>query len=112
VSDASRRKFLAKSAKFLAGSAAFVSASALASSHGAKMHAGSVDGKAVDASAENTCATCQYWGGMRKVSEDKSQVMTQSMGWCNNPESMNYRKLTNPDHVMKKMGIWKKWAAL
>ena len=111
MSDESRRKFLSNSAKFLAGSAAFVSVNALASSHEEPIGSPG-EGKAIDAAATDTCATCQYWGGMRKVSEDKAQVEAQSMGWCNNPDSMNFRKLTNPDHVMQKTGIWKKWIAL
>lgn len=49
---------------------------------------------------------------MRKLSEDKSQVVAQSMGWCNNPESPNHAKLTAPDHLMAKPGIWKKWSAI
>jgi len=76
------------------------------------MHAGSGEGLAVDATAKDTCATCQFWGGMRKISEDKQQVIAQSMGWCNNPESMNHQKLTSADHQMQKAGIWRKWAAL
>ena len=112
MSDESRRNFLSNSAKLLAGSVAFVSVNALASSHEGPMHGASGEGTAIDATATDTCATCQYWGGMRKVSEDKAQVVAQSMGWCNNPDSMNFRKLTNPDHVMQKTGIWKKWIAL
>ncbi len=49
---------------------------------------------------------------MRKVSGDRKEVFAQSMGWCNNPDSPNYQKLTSADHQMKKPGIWKKWAAL
>jgi hypothetical protein len=49
---------------------------------------------------------------MRKVSKDKATVTAQSMGWCNNPDSPNYQKLTMADHEMKKTGVWKKWAAL
>jgi len=39
-------------------------------------------------------------------------VIAQSMGWCNNPDSRNYRKLTMPDYRMEKVGTWTKWAAL
>jgi hypothetical protein len=49
---------------------------------------------------------------MRKVSKDKTMVTAQSMGWCNNPNSMNYQNLTPADKVMKKTGIWKKWSAI
>jgi anaerobic selenocysteine-containing dehydrogenase len=111
MSDESRRNFLATSAKFVAGSAALACAGALASSQGQE-HASAGDGMHVDAAVKNTCGTCQYWGGMRKLSKDKNSVSAQSMGWCNNPESMNYHKLTAADHVMKKPGMWKKWPVI
>jgi hypothetical protein len=112
MSFESRRKFLANSGKLIVGSIALSSLAAQATEHEHHMHMGSGDGQAIDAAAKDRCATCQYWGGMRKVSEDKSQVITQSMGWCNNPDSPNYLKLTAADHEMKKPGIWKKWPAL
>ena len=76
------------------------------------MHHGSGEGLEVEASAKDTCGTCKYWGGMRKLSDDKSKVVAQSMGWCNNSDSMNFQKLTTADHKMKKAGIWKKWGAI
>ena len=111
MSDESRRNFLSSSAKLLAGSAVFASVGTYAGSHQHDHH-GAGDGMAIDAAANDTCGTCQFWGGMRKISEDKKTVKAQSMGWCNNPDSMNYQKLTSADHKMKKTGIWKKWAAL
>ncbi len=111
MSSESRRNFLAASGTLLATTATLGSFAAQASSHG-HMHHGSADGHAIDASTTDTCATCQYWGGMRKISKDKKQVFAQSMGWCNNPNSMNHQKLTMADHKMKKTGIWKKWGAL
>ena len=69
-------------------------------------------GLVISAAAQKTCATCQYWGGMRKLSTDKGQVTAQSMGWCNNPASPNYQKLTEADHEMTKPGVWKKWDLL
>ncbi len=111
MSSRTRRAFLSNSGQLVAGAIAFgaISAQAVAAEHD---HGSPGDGHAIDASAENTCATCQYWGGMRKISDDKSKVVAQSMGWCNNPESPNHKKLTAPDNEMKKAGIWKKWAAL
>ena len=110
----SRRQFLSTSARLIAGTAAVSSVGAYAASHGGhgKHHHGSADGMSIDAAAKDTCGTCQYWGGMRKRSEDGKTVHVQSMGWCNNPDSKNYRKLTSADHKMKKPGIWKKWPAL
>jgi anaerobic selenocysteine-containing dehydrogenase len=110
----SRRNFLTATGKLLIGTAALGSLAAHASEEQehAHMHGGSGDGLALDATAKATCATCQFWGGMRKISQDKKQVIAQSMGWCNNPDSPNHQKLTMADHQMKKAGIWKQWAAL
>jgi anaerobic selenocysteine-containing dehydrogenase len=110
MNDKSRRNFLSTSGKLLVSTAALGSLSAYAADE--HNHGGSGHGLAVDAAMENRCATCQFWGGMRKVSEDKKQVVAQSMGWCNNPDSPNHQKLTAADHHMKKAGIWKKWAVL
>jgi anaerobic selenocysteine-containing dehydrogenase len=112
MSIESRRKFLAASSTLLVGSVALGSVLAHASEEHAHMHGDSGDGQAIDATAKDTCATCQFWGGMRKISEDKKQVIAQSMGWCNNPDSPNHQKLTMADHRMKKPGTWKRWPAL
>jgi anaerobic selenocysteine-containing dehydrogenase len=106
----SRRNFLATSGKLLVGAAALGSLTTYAEE---EHHQGSSGhGFIVDSASQNRCATCQFWGGMRKVSNDKKQVIVQSMGWCNNPDSPNHQKLTAADHHMKKPGIWKKWAIL
>lgn len=108
----SRRHFLATSGKLFVGTVAFGSLAAHASEGQGHMHGGSGNGLVVDAMAKDTCATCQFWGGMRKISKDKTQVIAQSMGWCNNPDSPDYNELTMADHNMKKPDIWKKWPAL
>ena len=108
----SRRKFLATSGKLLVGTAALGAIGVQAAEEHAHMHGGAGNGLAIPASSENTCATCQFWGGMRKVSEDRTEVVVQSMGWCTNPDSPNHQKLTSADHQMKKTGIWTKWAVL
>ena len=112
MSVESRRRFLASSGRLLLSSVALGSIAAHAADEHAQMHGGRGDGLAIDASAENRCGTCQFWGGMRKISDDKKEVIAQSMGWCNNPDSPNHQKLTAADHEMKKPGIWKKWPAL
>jgi hypothetical protein len=112
MSSESRRKFLTDSGKLILGTVAFSSLAVQAAEHEHHMHMGSGDGHAVDANAKELCGTCQFWGGMRKISQDKQQVIVQSMGWCNNPDSPNHLKLTPADHQMKKPGIWKKWPAL
>ena len=109
MSENTRRKFLTTSVALVAGSAALGASSVIAGSHGGH---GEGMGMKIAADTKDTCATCQFLGGMRKVSKDKSMVTAQSMGWCNNPESMSYQKMTNADKKMQKTGIWKKWAAL
>jgi len=110
MSFETRRSFLAASSKLIVSTVALGSIAAHASEE--HEHGGPGHGLVVDASSENTCVTCQFWGGMRMISNDKKEVIAQSMGWCNNPESPNHQKLTPADHEMKKAGIWKKWAAL
>ena len=108
--ETSRRTFLSRAGKTLIGSAALASLPVvtIAMNH---QHGGG-NGMTVDADAKDTCATCNFWGGMRKLSKDKKQVIAQSMGWCNNPDSPNHNKLTAADHKMQKTGIWKKWSVI
>ena len=110
MNDESRRSFLTATGKLLVGAAALGSLTAHAAEE--HDHGGSGNGLVLDAAMESRCATCQFWGGMRKVSVDKKQVITQSMGWCNNPDSPNHQKLTAADHLMNKAGVWVKWAIL
>jgi anaerobic selenocysteine-containing dehydrogenase len=64
----------------------------------------------MDSNTEGQCATCKYWGGIRKLSKDGKTVSAQSLGYCNNPESYNYQKTTSPETgPMKK---WSKWGAI
>jgi hypothetical protein len=93
----------------LAGSLPVAQAAAEEATHA---HAPSADGEPLDAGAQNQCGTCQFWGGMRKISADHKSVFAQSLGWCNNPKSPNYGKLTNAHHEMTDPGIWTKWPAL
>jgi hypothetical protein len=75
-------------------------------------HTAGGDGLTLKASTTNRCATCNFWGGMRKLAADRKLVTAQSMGWCNNPKSPQHLKLTAPDHEMKVPGVWTKWGAL
>jgi hypothetical protein len=59
------------------------------------------------------CGTCEFWGGVRKISADGKTVSFESAGakgWCNNPKSPNYHKLTMPEQGP--MPMWRKWGAL
>lgn len=57
---------------------------------------------------EKACATCAFWGGLRKV-EKGGGVLATTLGVCGNPKSANYQKMTEPTHVMPQ---WTKWPAL
>jgi len=61
------------------------------------------------ANATGKCATCLFWGGVRQISRDRNTVAADGKGWCNNPDSPAYRKLTNPDQGAP---VWRKWDAL
>ncbi|MCP4406543.1 MAG: hypothetical protein GY807_02045 [Gammaproteobacteria bacterium] len=74
------------------------------------LNAHAEDGFTVDSASEGQCATCRYWGGVRKVSEDGKTITTQSLGWCNNPKSMSFQKMTPPD--FGPMKFWTRWDAL
>lgn len=63
----------------------------------------------IPASAQKKCATCQYWGGVRKVSKDGETVTADGKGWCNNPDSPAYQKKTKPDQGAP---VWEKWSVL
>ena len=56
------------------------------------------------------CATCQFWGGVRRVSKDKKTVHSETLGWCNNSASQNFQKKTTP--ISGPMRNWQKWDAL
>jgi anaerobic selenocysteine-containing dehydrogenase len=64
----------------------------------------------MSADTQSKCATCEYWGGIRKISMDGQAVLTQSLGWCNNPDSAHYNTLTTPE--TGPMKSWKRWQVL
>ena len=92
---------------------ALLSSRTLAAEHGgdhdALGHGGS-DGYVMSSSVEQHCVTCEFWGGQRRVSEDGKAITVGGLGWCNNPESPNFQKLTSPEHGPMK--TWRKWSAL
>lgn len=118
MSHEGRRKFLKNGGMFLA-SGVFGGAviSANAAEHEGHMDQGGhlksmkgIDAFVVDASQEGICATCRYWGGVRRATEDKKSVHCESLGWCNNPDSHHYQSKTTP--VTGPMDTWRKWEAL
>ncbi len=62
------------------------------------------------ASQVGVCATCKFWGGIRRVSPDKQTVYSESLGWCNNSASPNFQNKTTP--ISGPMKMWQKWDAL
>jgi hypothetical protein len=107
-----RRKVLAGTgAALLAG--AFAAASVRASAQddaGRAGHAKGVPAVVVDAKKEGICATCRYWGGTRRVAEDRTMVYAESLGWCNNADSPHFLTMRTPESGPMKG--WKKWEAL
>jgi hypothetical protein len=108
--DENRRKLLAAGGSLLAAGL-LASRGARASEHEGHSHpAKGVPSVAIEASREGVCATCRYWGGIRRASEDKKTVHAESLGWCSNPESHHYQAMTTPE--TGPMKSWKKWEAL
>lgn len=117
-----RRGFVIKSAALLLGSVlvpATVRRAAAEDKNAMKMGGmpmsdsmgeGGTDGYVMSTTAKNRCSTCEFWGGPRRVSADGRTLTTTGLGWCNNPDSPNYRKQTSPDHGP--MSTWRKWRAL
>ena len=81
------------------------------SEHGGHMKSEKgVNAFVVKADQKGVCATCRFWGGIRRVSEDKKTVYCESLGWCNNPDSHHYQTMTTPS--IGPMKSWKKWEAI
>lgn len=107
--DQNRRTFALQAVAIAASIAGLRNAGATVHQHEIQL---SVDGWKLDANTKFRCGTCRFWGGMRKITDDKKQVVAVSLGWCNNPASPMYRSLTPADHEMNKAGVWVKWEAL
>jgi hypothetical protein len=90
--------------QFLIGSSSLLVSAAVG---GSVAHADTPAFYPMAADVTGRCGTCRYWGGMRKLSEDGETVLIQSMGWCNNPKSVNYQKLTTAESGP--MPAWKRW---
>lgn len=102
MKQTNRRQFLGKTGKLMAFAALGSGVVATAAGAGLRYE--------MSSTTEGKCATCSYWGGIRKLSKDGKTVISQSLGYCNNPESHNYRKTTTPETgPMKK---WKKWEVI
>lgn len=112
-----RRGFLKTGGAFVAtGVLGGFAASAVAAEPGkmtggaekrAEMNVKDRDVFVVKATEEGVCATCAYWGGIRKLSEDRQNIECESMGWCNNRKSRFFGTRTTPRNGP--MASWKKW---
>ena len=100
----SRRNAIIGGAKLAVGAAAIGALSGI----GARPAAAAT--MPVGSDTKNRCATCEFWGGQRKVSEDGKSVVVSSLGYCSNPKSPNYQKVTGPQ--TGPMAVWKKWGAI
>ena len=108
-----RRDFVRTGAILLAGSALLpATTAAAAQKQSMEMGAGHAesDGYVMDVTTTGHCATCEFWGGPRRIAADRKTVITTGLGWCNNPSSPNFQKQTTPDHGP--ISMWKKWQAL
>lgn len=111
-----RRRFLTRAAGLaattLAATAAASGARAAEHEHGTHgaTGKGGADGYVMSSKVEKLCATCEFWGGQRRLSTDGAEITVGGLGWCNNPDSPNHHKLTSPEHGP--MGVWKRWSVL
>jgi hypothetical protein len=64
----------------------------------------------IGAEREGICATCQFWGGLRRVAVDGKSVLAESLGWCNNRASPSFQMMRSPE--AGPMKAWRKWDAL
>jgi len=108
-----RRAFLIKSGAAIAGTMLAIRGipAALAAEHEMAMTgAGGADGYVIQSNLAQRCATCEFWGGPRRLARDGKSITVTGLGWCNNPKSENYQKITSPDHGP--MAVWTKWQAI
>lgn len=96
----SRRSFIRRTGQLVVGGVLGVAVS----------RANATAGFDMSSSTQGKCATCKFWGGIRRVSQDGQTVTAESLGWCNNPESKMYQKTTTPE--TGPMKSWRKWDAL
>jgi hypothetical protein len=86
-------------------------ASASAEEHsGHRGGAKGVPAMVLDGTREGICGTCRFWGGTRRMSEDRKVVHAESLGWCNNVDSPHFQSMRSPDSGPMK--AWRKWEAL
>jgi hypothetical protein len=107
-----RRTFVQRTCAMAAGTmlAGPLIGRAMGAEHEAALGRGGTDGYIMDSTVAKHCATCEFWGGPRRLSPDRKSITVTGLGWCNNPASPNYQKLTSPEHGP--MDVWKRWQLL
>jgi hypothetical protein len=105
-------KTSAVAAGSLLGCASLAAGRALAASHEgmAALGHGGGDGYVMQSDVTQRCATCEFWGGPRRLAADGKTITVTGLGWCNNKQSPNFQKITSPEHGP--MEVWKKWQVL
>jgi hypothetical protein len=96
-----RRAFILKSFTAAAGSvlaAAIIRPAIAAEAAGdAMLGHGGTEGYVLPSTVTQHCGTCEFWGGPRRLSKDGKSITVSGLGWCNNPASPNYEKMTSPE---------------
>jgi hypothetical protein len=103
------RRTLLRTGAVAAGSL-LVAGAAAAASHEGMLGQGARDGYVMASDVTQHCATCEFWGGPRRLAADRKTITVTGLGWCNNPASPNFQKMTSPEHGP--MEVWKKWQVL
>jgi len=108
----SRRRLLRNSGLAVAGGALLgFGPNTRATEQGSMAGAGKgVAAVLIGAEREGICATCQFWGGLRRVAVDGKSVLAESLGWCNNRASPSFQMMRSPE--AGPMKAWRKWDAL
>lgn len=106
----SRRQFLTQASGLAAGTLAVAATGSALAATAASTGKGGSSGYMLQSKAADVCGTCEYWGGQRKLSADGSELTIGGLGWCNNPASPNYGKLTSAQHGP--MPAWKRWSLI
>ncbi len=111
--DQNRRTFGMQMAGIAAAAAAGIgTAEAAGPHHEAEISGPAADGWKLATDTKSQCGTCQFWGGMRKITDDKQELVAVGLGWCNNSDCPNYHAMTAAVHEAAGHNCWTKWGAL
>lgn len=63
----------------------------------------------IPVTAQQRCATCEFWAGQRSISPDGQFVIATGRGTCMNPQSPAFQRQVAPDQGVR---VWVRWRAL